>query len=111
MSDSRITEDDFRIYFAVVRRSQVLLTAQYPGIQFRVILWPNQHVAQERATYERLRKEFSRMGIPVDLVEDILPGYSVDRSPYILSSTDHHPSALANRLLAHYVLSEMLKEH
>ena len=111
MSDSRITEDDFHTYFAVVRRSQVLLTAQYPGIQFRVILWPNQHVAQERATYERLREEFSRMGIPVDLVEDILPGYSVDRSPYILSSTDHHPSALANRLLAHYVLSEMLKEH
>jgi hypothetical protein len=111
MSDARITEDDFRTYFAVVRRSQVLLTAQYPGIQFRVILWPNQHVAQERATYDRLREEFSRMGIPVDLVEDILPGYSADRSPYILSSTDHHPSALANRLLAQYVLSEILKDH
>jgi len=110
MSDYRITEDDFRTYFAVVRRSQMLLTAQFPGIQFRVILWPNQHVAQQREAYEKLREGFDRMGIPVDLVEDILPNYNADRSPYILSSTDHHPSALANRVLANHVLSEIAEQ-
>jgi hypothetical protein len=107
MGDFRITDDDFRTYFAVVRRSQMLLAAQYAGIQFRVLLWPNQHVAQQREAYEKLREGFSRMGIPVDLVEDILPNYSTDRSPYILSSTDHHPNALANRMLAQHILSEI----
>jgi hypothetical protein len=107
MGDSRITDDDIRLYFAVVRRSKELLEAQYPGIQFRVILWPNQHVSQQRATYEKLRDGFRKMSIPVDLVEDILPGYSVDRSPFILSSADHHPNALADRLLAQQVLHEI----
>jgi hypothetical protein len=110
MSDSRITDGDFRTYFAVVRRSQMLLTAQFPGIRFRVILWPNQHVAQQREAYEKLREGFDRMGIPVDLVEDILPNYNTDRSPYILSSTDRHPNALANRILANHLLSEIVEQ-
>jgi hypothetical protein len=109
MGDSRITGDDIRLYFAVVRRSQELLTAQYPGLQFHVILWPNQHVAQQRATYEKLRDGFRRMGIPLHLVEDILPGYSGDRTPYILGSSDHHPNALADRLLAQYILSKVVQ--
>ncbi len=111
MSDSRITDDDIRLYFAVVRRSQDLLTTQYPGIQFHVILWPNQVAWQQRATYLKLRDGFRRMGIPLDLVEDILPGYSTDRTPYILGSSDHHPNALADRLLAQYILSKIVQEH
>lgn len=107
LGDSRIVDDDIRLYFAVVQRSKELLEAQYPGIQFRVILWPNQHVSQQRATYEKLRDGFRRKGIPVDLVEDILPGYNANRSPFILSSVDHHPNALADRLLAQHVLHEV----
>lgn len=110
MGDSRITDDDIRLYFAVVQRSKELLEAQYPGIQFRVILWPNQHVSQQRATYEKLRDGFRRMGIPVDLVEDILPGYNADRTPYILGPADHHPNALADRLLAQHILTEIAKQ-
>ena len=111
MGESRITDDDIRLYFAVVRRSQELLMAQYPGIRFHVILWPGQDVSQQRATYEKLRDGFRQMGIPPDLVEDILPGYSTDRAPYILGSSDHHPNALADRLLAHYILSKIVREH
>ena len=111
MRDYRINDDDLRLYFAVVRRSQELITAQYPGIQFRVILWPNQEVAQERETYEKQKEGFHQMGIPTDLVEEILPGYATDRSPYILGPTDHHPSALANRLLAQHVLGEIEQQH
>jgi len=107
MRDYRVNDDDLRLYFAMVRRSQELITAQYPGIRFRVILWPNQEVPQERETYEKLQEGFSRMAVPFDLVEDILPGYKTDRSPYILGSTDHHPNALANRLLAEHLLREM----
>ena len=111
MSDSRITDDDIRLYFAVVRRSQELLTAEYPGIQFRVILWPNQIAMQQRAAYVKLRDGFRKMGIPLDLVEDILPGYSTDRTPYILGPSDHHPNALADRLLAQYILKQISEGH
>ena len=49
------------------------------------------------------------MGTSLHLVEDILPGYNTDRSPYILSSADHHPNALADRLLAQYVLNKIVR--
>ena len=95
MGDSRITGDDIRLYLAVVRRSRDLLTAEYPGIQFRVLLWPNQNVSQQRATYEELQDGFRRIGIPFERVEDILPGYETNRTPFILGSAGHHPNALA----------------
>ena len=105
--DSRITDEDIRLYFAVVRHSQEILTAQFPDIQFRIILWPNQNAAQQRVTYEKLRDGFRRTRVPLDLVEDILPGYSADPSQYILGSSDHHPNARANRLIAQYILNEI----
>jgi hypothetical protein len=101
--DSRITDDDLRLYFAVVRRSQELLNAQYPGIQFRVILWP----VRNDPAYEKLRVGFIRMGIPLDVVDDILPGFRTDQSGFILSPADHHPNAVANRLIAQYVLNKI----
>jgi hypothetical protein len=106
--DFRVTDDDIRLYLAVVRRSQELLTAQYPGIQFHIILWPNQNAPQQRYVYEKMRTGFLQMGYPVHLVEAILPDYwSHDRSRYILGPGDHHPNALADRLLAKFVLSVM----
>jgi hypothetical protein len=107
MGDYRITDNDIRLYLAVVRRAQEALTAQYPGLRFGVILWPNQQAPQQRETYEKLREGFRKMGLPLDLVEDILPGYNNDRTPYILGPSDHHPNALANRLLAQYVLGHI----
>ncbi len=105
-----ITEDDMRLYLAVVSRSRELLSAQYPGIEFRIILWPGRNTA-ERSTNEILRDGFRRMGIAVDLVEDILPGYTTDDAPFVLSSLDPHPNALANRLLARHVLNQMESPH
>jgi hypothetical protein len=109
--DSRVNDDDIRLYFAVVRRSQELLTAQYPGLQFHVILWPNQDAQQQRYAYERMRDQFLRMGYPLHLVEEILPEYSAHRSRFVLNSpTDTHPNALANRLIAQYVLDKVLPQ-
>jgi hypothetical protein len=105
--DSRITDDDIRLYFAVVRRAQELLKAQYPEIQFRILLWPNQEVPQQRVTYEKMQDGFRRMGIPFDLVADILPGYKTNKSKYLLGPLDTHPNALANRLLAQYILGQI----
>jgi len=107
MLDPSVNDDDIRLYFAVVGRAQELLKAQYPNIQFRVILHPAMVGEPDRPVYETLRDGFRQRGIPVDLVEDILPGYKIDRSAYILNPRDAHPSALSNRLLAEHILSEM----
>jgi hypothetical protein len=110
--DSPITDDDIRLYLAVIRRSQELITTQYPGIEFRILLWPGQvGSAAQRSTYEKIRDGFLRIGIPVDLVEDILPGYNTDPEKFQLSSVDTHPNALANRLLAQYVVSTLPHQH
>jgi hypothetical protein len=107
MGDSPIDDNDIRLYFATVARSRDLLKAQFPNIQFRIILYPNQAGGQQRTTYEKLRAGFARMQIPVDLVEDILPNYIVDRSPYVLSPLDTHPNAHANVVIADYVVNEL----
>jgi hypothetical protein len=108
LRESGVTEDDMRLYLALVRRSRDLLVAQYPGVQFRIILWPGHSVAEQR-TYEGMRDGFRRMDLPLDLVEDILPGYKTDETPYVLSSADTHPSALANRLIAQHIVNETLQ--
>lgn len=102
------TDYDKRLYFALIRRSRDLLAAQYPGIKFRIILWPGDDAAQRSAAVN-LPDGFRQMGIAVDLVEEILPGYTSQQPKYVLSSLDPHPNPLANRLLAQYVLDKILQ--
>jgi hypothetical protein len=105
--ESRVTDQDIQLYLAVVRRWHDLLSAQFPGIQIRIILWRNQAAPEEQLVYDKMREGFRRMGYPVYLVEDILPGYRVDFSPYILGPTDHHPNALADHLLGEFLWHQM----
>jgi len=49
------------------------------------------------------------MSILASLVEEILPGFTTGTSPYILSPADTHPNALANRLLARYLVDELVR--
>ena len=92
----------------MIRRTQELITTQYPDIQFRIVLWPGQAgSAAQQSTYGKIRDGFLRMDIPVDFAEDILPGYNADREKFQLSTMDTHPNALANRLLAQYLVSKL----
>ena len=105
---SGVTAGDIRLYLAVVGRSRELLTAQYPGIQFHVVLWPGGHNRQQQSAYNEMREGFHRMGIPLHLTEEILPNSGPDPSAYQLSSVDPHPNALADRLLAKYLVEKVL---
>jgi hypothetical protein len=71
-------------------------------------LWPGGHSRQQQYAYEQMREGFRRMGIPLHMVESILPNANVDPSAYLLSSVDPHPNALADRLLAQYILEKVL---
>ena len=90
----------------VVRRSRDLLSAEYPGIKFHVILWVSWK--EEEALYRELQTGFRHMNIPVHLIEDILPGYTVDSMKYVLGTYDKHPNALANQIIADYVLAKIV---
>ena len=56
---------------------------------------------------------FRQLNMPVHRVEEILPGYDLEvpdryQTRYVLSPFDFHPNALANRLLAQYVVTKIL---
>ena len=101
-----VSEHDLRLLLAIVGRSKDLLAAEYPGIKFHVILWQNWK--EEKIIYRELHDGFRHMHIPVHLVENILPGYTVDSPNYVLSTRDKHPNALANRILATHVLTNII---
>ncbi|MBZ5705514.1 MAG: hypothetical protein LAN63_09175 [Acidobacteriia bacterium] len=100
-------ENDIRLLLATIRRSRDLLVAEYPGIEFHVILWPKS--PGEETIYRELQEGFRRMNIPGYLVENIFPDY--DTGKYWLDPDDRHPNALANRLLAKYVVTTILSSH
>ena len=99
-------DSDLQLYLAVVRQSRDRLKGEYPGAEFHILLWRNP--LYEQKTYEELRAEFSRMNIPTDLVENILPGYHSNPQPYWITPEDAHPNAMANRLIAQYVVTRIL---
>jgi hypothetical protein len=105
--EQRVSEDDVRLTLAIVRRSRDLLAAEYPGIQFHVILW--RPWEEDAAIYRELQDGFRQMNIPVHLVEGILPGFTLATAgKYAISPVDGHPNALANRIIANYVLTQIV---
>jgi len=103
----RISGDDLALYFAVILRSKNLLENEYPGLHFHVILW-SEMPQLGQPVYEELLAGFTRLGIQVHLASDILPDYKKDPTRYYLNPVDRHPNALANRIMAQYVLSKIL---
>ena len=106
LREAAITRDDIDLYLAIVRRSRDLLAVQFPGVTFRVLMWPG-HTEAQRSTSVVLGQDLQQMGISVDLVVNILPGYTRNETPFVLSSRDPHPNAVANRLLAQFLVNEL----
>jgi hypothetical protein len=98
-----VSAGDVRLLLGVVRSSRERLVAEYLGLEFHVLLWPG----RTDEIYQELRDGFRQLNIPVHLVADILPGYNDDPSRYAIPS-DGHPNALANHLLAEYVLTRII---
>jgi hypothetical protein len=102
----RTNENDLRLFLAIVRESRDRLKAEYPDAKFQVILWRNFPYEQE--TYNKMQAGFAQMNIPTHLIENILPDYNANAQQYWLTAENAHPNTLANRLIAHYVVSEIL---
>jgi hypothetical protein len=106
------TQDDLHLLLAIVRKSRELLLEDYPGLEFHVIFWPS-NIIEYRALYRDMLDGFLKLNIPVHRVEENIPGYDLDvparyQTRYLIAPSDGHPNALANRLLARYVVSRIL---
>ncbi len=92
---------DTALYVALVRRAADLAQQKY-GAKFIVIFWdfPDSPLSAE------IKTAFDKAGISYIPVSSILPDYSRDQDKYRLAG-DHHPNALADRLLARYLVQHL----
>jgi hypothetical protein len=93
------------LYVGIVGQARHLVRSHYPCAQFHVLLWDEDNI-DNRAVRDGLR----RTGVDVHLMSDILPHYRADslNEAYRLHRADAHPNALANDLIADYVVREIL---
>jgi hypothetical protein len=95
------------LYLEIVDEARRVALADYPAAEFHVLLWDEDN-ADNRAIREGLRER----DIAVHLMSDILPNYQADdlNVEYRIHVRDPHPNALANELIAQYVVREVMGE-
>ncbi len=103
------TNKGIDLYLAVVIESKRKLLQKYPGMEFHVLYWISR-AGTRKTLDEYIVSKFREEGIKVHLVEDILPGFFTDGLKYQISANEPHPSFLANRMLADYVVQNILKK-
>jgi hypothetical protein len=89
----------------ILHEARRMALADYPGAEFHVLLWDEDN-ADNRAIRDGLRQR----GITVHLMSDILPNYRADdlNEEYRIHARDAHPNARANKLIARYIVGEIL---
>ncbi|MGH6919018.1 MAG: hypothetical protein ACREJ0_15095, partial [Geminicoccaceae bacterium] len=103
----KYSRDELELYFAIVSETRRTALADYPNAEFHVLWWDEADV-DNKAVSDGLRQR----GIAVHLMSDILPNYRADElnETYRIHERDPHPNALANELIAQYVVEEILAQ-
>jgi hypothetical protein len=98
-------DEEIDLFVGIVRASERAIREKFPGCRFHVILWRDEQ-GEER--FEKTLRGLRNAGITVHRMDDILPGYASDPRRYDIGPHDRHPNALANDLIAAYVVREIL---
>lgn len=95
------------LYLEIIDEARRVALADYPAADFHVLLWDEDN-ADNRAIREGLRQR----GINLHLMSHILPNYRADdlNQQYRIHVRDPHPNALANKLIAQYLIREIMGE-
>lgn len=101
----RISADDVELWLGVVARSRDEVRRRWPDAEFHVLLW-DLHGGDE--LFDEMLAGLEARQIPTHLVRSILPGYEEDPRPYEIHPLDRHPNAAAHRIIARYVVDEIL---
>jgi hypothetical protein len=101
----KFSQEELDLYLGIIDASRRFVRSAYPCAEFHVLLWD-----EDRIDNRGIRDGLRERGIDVRLMSDILPDYEIDglNEPYILHEEDEHPNALADELIADYVVREVL---
>jgi hypothetical protein len=101
----KFSQEHLDLYLGIVDAARSFVRSTYPCAEFHVLLWDEDKI-DNRGITDGLREK----GIDVRLMSDILPDYKLDglNERYILHEEDVHPNALADELIAEYVVREIL---
>jgi hypothetical protein len=91
-------------YSRVVNKSRNILKYKYPGIEFHVIFWDKKYDSYSEAIVEALIKK----GIKIHSLSNIINNYHSKENQKYRIAHDDHPSALTHRLMANYVVNEII---
>ena len=101
----RISNEDIELYLGIVEESYAALLSEYPEVEFHVILWDDD---ESSGFFQKLRDGLKEKFPAVHMVSDILPCFETHYSMYKVGLHDQHPSPLAHKLVAEYVIGEVL---
>jgi hypothetical protein len=104
-----VSRANIDLYVEIIDKSKQLLEEHYPGLKFHVILWddkPKRNKRNRKLIMSLLKEKL----VPLHTIEQILD-YSENKSMYkLIPPYDNHPNALANELIAEYVITHILKK-
>ncbi len=100
-----VRKEDVRLFVGIISEARQLVLKKFPGCQFHVLLWPWR---PQLRTYTEVLEGLKNAGVRVHLIHDILPDYTNDPVKYEISPFDHHPNTSANKIIAEYVVKEIL---
>lgn len=109
----KFAPNEIGLYFAIVKRIQDELKAQY-GVPLYIVLWDYDMSAQFLDKYDTtLKANFRQMGVPFYALSEMIKDYpqdlervkrgDYDNFKYRVSRWDTHPNALANEKIAEFL--------
>lgn len=109
----KFAPNEIGLYFAIVKRIQEELQAQY-GVPLYIVLWDYDMSAQFLDKYDTtLKANFRQMGVPFYALSEMIKDYpqdlervkrgDYDNFKYRVSRWDTHPNALANEKIAEFL--------
>ncbi|MBN1558942.1 hypothetical protein JW998_01740 [candidate division KSB1 bacterium] len=102
-----MTDEDLELFLEIVERSQIELAHIYPAAKFHVIMWND--IKYDR--YEKALNGFKERKINAIWINEILPNYTDDHKQYRIHRIhEKHPNALANQIVARYILEKILTQ-
>lgn len=99
-SSSMKQEKKLALFIAIIEKSKQLFEKHYPGSQFYVIYWDT---TEKAARNTMIKKALKARNIPFCLVSKIIP--DIKNKAYRIEH-DGHPTTLANKKLAQYILKK-----
>lgn len=98
------TPEEAELASALIVESARELRKLDPQLGFHVLFWTTYRDPRLDLVFDRLRAA----GIVNHTADSIIPGYAADWPRHVLSIADRHPTAATHRLIASYIVHEIV---